>query len=149
MRNTSLIGEVSRSQVMAALARRGKHVLVPLGDFQRYDFVFEEDGKFYRVQCKTGRLVKGAVTFHPCSIDSRSQKGHCIRRQYTQDVEFFGVYCPENDKSYLVPVKDTSTARCWLRVDPPRNGQKTKIRWAHPYEIGDGIPEAIFGGVLP
>ncbi|MBI1916577.1 MAG: hypothetical protein HYS12_17855 [Planctomycetes bacterium] len=142
MRNTSLVGEVSRTQVMAALALRGKRILVPLGDFQRYDLVFEEeDGQFYRVQAKTGRLAKGAVLFWTCSTDSRSQPGHCIRKPYTHDVEFFGVYCPENNKVYLVPVAEATNTACVLRIDPPRNGQKTRIRWARDFEIGEGVTE--------
>jgi hypothetical protein len=145
MRNTSLVGEVSRTQIMATLARRGKRPLVPLGDFQRYDFVFEdEEGRFFRVQCKTGRLRNGAVSFYPCSVDSRSQPGRCIRRPYTNEVDYFGVYCPDNDKIYLVPVSEATETQCLLRINPPRNGQKTKIRWARDFEIGQGVPEAIF-----
>jgi hypothetical protein len=82
-----------------------------------------------------GHLTKGAITFHPCSIDSRSKKSGCIRKGYVGEVELFGVYCPELKKCYLVPVEDATTAVCSLRVHPPRNGQKTRIRWAAPYEI--------------
>ena len=141
MRNTSLTGEISRTQVIAALARTGKFILVPLCDCLRYDLAFEEEGKLFRVQSKTGHLTRGAVAFHPCSIDSRSQPGHCIRRPYTHDVEFFGVYCPENNKVYLVPVAEATNTGWVLRIDPPRNGQKTKIRWARDFEIGEGVTE--------
>ena len=54
-----------------------------------------------RVQCKTGRLRKGAVVFYPCSVDSRSEPGRCLRRAYAGDVDLFGVYCPDNRKCYL------------------------------------------------
>jgi hypothetical protein len=140
MRDTSGVGEVARMQVMAAVARLGKTLLIPFSDFSRYDFVFEdEDGRFFRVQCKNGRLRKGAVTFFPCSADSRSQEGHCIRRAYTHQVEYLGVYCPDNDKVYLIPVSEVTNGQCSLRVEPPRNGQKTRIRWAREYEIGEGV----------
>jgi hypothetical protein len=135
MRDTSGDGEVARLQVAAALALQGKKVLLPLGDFQRYDLVIDEGDRFLRVQCKLGRLVKGAVIFHPCSIDSRSKKGTCIRKHYRGQVELFGVYCPEEKKCYLIPVEEAPTANCSLRVTPPRNGQKTHIRWAADYEI--------------
>src|SRR5947207_5022915 len=141
VRNTSEVGEISRTQVMAALALRGKRILVPLSDFQRYDFVFEENNQFFRVQAKTGRLHNGAVAFETCSIDSRSQQGHCLRRSYADEIDYFGVYCPANNKVYLVPVQEASKTACLLRIDPPRNGQKTKIRWARDFEIGDGVPE--------
>jgi hypothetical protein len=122
-------------QIAAALVLQGKEVLVPLGDFLRYDLVIDEGGRFLRVQCKTGRLVKGAIVFHPCSIDSRSKQGGCIRKSYHGEVELFGVYCPELKKCYLVPVEDATMAVCSLRVEPPKNGQKTRIRWATSYEV--------------
>jgi hypothetical protein len=135
MRNTSLTGEVSRTQVMAALALQGKMVLVPLADYHRYDLAIDEGDRFLRVQCKTGRLIKGAIVFNPCSIDSRSKKGCCIRKGYAGQVELFGVYCPELRKCYLVPVEQAGTNACYLRVYPPKNGQKTRLHWAADYEI--------------
>jgi hypothetical protein len=135
MRNTSLTGEVCRTQISTALALQGKIVLWPLGDFQRYDLVFDDGGRFYRVQCKMGRLANGAIQFHPCSVDSRSQKGTCIRKGYAGEVEFFGVYCPELKKCYLIPVEDVPITQCCLRFEPPRNRQKTRIRWAMSYEM--------------
>lgn len=136
MRNTSHVGEVSRTQVIAALTLQGKTLLGPLGDFQRYDLGIDVGGgRFLRVQCKTGRLRNGAVVFYPCSVDSRSKKGRCIRKNYRQDVDFFGVYCPDNRKCYLVPVKEVPVTGCFLRVEAPRNGQKMRIRWADVFEI--------------
>jgi hypothetical protein len=135
MRNTSLTGEICRTQVIAALALQGKMVLVPLSDYLRYDLAIDDGGRLSRVQCKMGKLTNGAVHFHPCSIDSRSQKGTCIRKGYAGEIEFFGVYCPEVKKCYLVPVDHAPLTGCYLRVDPPKNGQKTRIRWAADYEI--------------
>jgi hypothetical protein len=128
-------GEVARMQIAAALSLQGKRVLLPLGDFQRYDLVIDDDGRFLRVQCKLGRLRKGAVLFHTCSVDSRSKKGTCIRKGYKGQIELFGVYCPEVKKCYLVPVGDAPATECSLRVGPPGNGQKRGVRWAADYEM--------------
>jgi hypothetical protein len=136
MRNTSHTGEISRTQIIAALTLHGKTVLLPLGDYLRYDLVIDDGGKFLRVQCKNGRLHKGAVVFHPCSIDSRSKQGGCVRKGYAQEIDFFGVYCPDNHQCYLVPVDHAPVTGCSLRIEPPRNGQKTRIRWAKSYEVG-------------
>jgi hypothetical protein len=58
-------------------------------------------------------------------------------RPYGQDVEFFAVYCRENGGVYLVPIADLpGQKRAYLRVDPPRNSQRKRIRMAGPYEIG-------------
>lgn len=135
MRNTSDIGEASRWQIIAALTRRGKQLLLPVGDHLRYDLAIDEEGTILRVQCKTGRLRNGVVSFATCSIDSRSKKGTTIRRSYRGEIELFGVYCPDNGKCYLVPVGKVGLNECRLRIAPPRNGQKTRICWAEDYEI--------------
>lgn len=135
MRNTSLRGEVCRAQVVAALTLQGKTVLLPLGDFQRYDLVIDDGVRFLRVQCKMGKLTNGAVHFHPCSIDSRSKPGRCLRKGYVGQVDLFGVYCPEVNKCYLVPVAITPATGCSLRIESARNGQQRGVRWAADYEI--------------
>jgi hypothetical protein len=117
------------------LALQGKTVLLPLGDFQRYDLVIDEGGRFLRVQCKLAQLTNGAVHFHPCSIDSRSEPGRCVRKGYVGEVDLFGVYCPEVKKCYLVPVEVAPATGCYLRIAPTRNGQKRGIRWAVDYEM--------------
>jgi hypothetical protein len=141
MRDTSRVGEIAVAQVLAALVNQGKFVLTPFGDSRRYDLgIDEEDGRFVRVQCKNGKLIKGAVMFYACSVDSRSQKGRCIRKGYRGQVEAFGVYCPDNGEVYFVPVEDVPTTGCCLRVDPPRNHQKKGIRWAKDYRIDSASP---------
>lgn len=135
MRDTSGIGEASRWQIIAALSRRGKQLLLPIGDHLRYDLAIDNEGTLLRIQCKTGRLRDGVVSFATCSVDSRSQKGKCLRRSYRGEIEFFAVYCPDNGKCYLVPVEKIGINDGRLRIAPPRNGQKTGIRWAEDYEI--------------
>ena len=144
MRNTSQIGEISRTQIIAALTLQGKTILLPLSDNQRYDLVIDDRGTFRRVQCKTGRLIRGAILFNPCSIDSRSKQGGCIRKGYSEnEIDFFGVYCPDNHQCYLVPVAETAVTGCSLRIDTPRNGQKTRIRWAADYRMSEVEPTGV------
>jgi hypothetical protein len=86
MRNTSDVGEASRWQIIAALARRGKQLLLPVGDHLRYDLAIDDEGTILRIQCKTGRLRNGAVRFATCSIDARSTRGTTIRQGYRGQV---------------------------------------------------------------
>lgn len=136
MRNTSIVGEASRWQIIAALTRRGKQLLLPVGDHSRYDFVIDDEGTILRVQCKTGRLRNGVVWFPACSRCSRKGPNGYARRSYRGEIELFGVYCPDNGKCYLVPVGKVASISGCLRIAPPRNGQKTRINWAEDYEIG-------------
>jgi hypothetical protein len=135
--NTSKIGLITLVQVRWALVMLGKQVLEPSGDFKRYDLVIEEeDGSFKRVQCKTGRIVRGAIYFPTSSTVARSRSGKkTVRTAYRGQVELFGVFCPDNGKVYLVPADEVPMTSARLRLDPPRNQQKTRIQWAQPYEI--------------
>src|SRR5262245_60269511 len=121
MRNTSKVGDVSVAQVLAALVKAGKCVLLPFGDNKRYDLVIEEeDGRFWRVQCKTAYLYCGVLKFPTCSVDSRSMEGRTLRRGYRGEIDYFGVYSPTNDKVYLVPVEEVPIGEASLRLDQPK-----------------------------
>ena len=124
----SQIGERTEAAALAALVCAGKQVLLPFGEQRRYDLAYEEDGRLVKVQCKTGRLHDGIIDFRTMSI----VRGAI--RDYLEDVDFFAVYCHELGNVYLVPVRDVpARSRACLRIDRPRNSQRSRIRWADPY----------------
>lgn len=131
--STKDIGDVSEAMVTAALLRIGHVVLRPVGDNRRYDLLIEQaDGSFSRVQCKTGRLKFGAIYF-PTST-SYHHRGRS-RRNYRGDAEEFGVYCPETNQCYLVPVSMVPCREAALRVDDAKNGQTKKVRFAAEFAL--------------
>lgn len=131
MMNTSDLGSRTEGIVLAALLRVGKRVLLPFGGGVPYDLVIDEgSGVFVRVQCKTAVYQGGCVLF----------RAHTLKRNNTQVgyrgiADVFGVYCPALDKIYIVPVDDVNDREGRLRVDPTRNNQAQKIRWAAQYEL--------------
>jgi hypothetical protein len=131
-RNTKLTGDLSEITVMLALARMGHAILMPYGENQRYDFVIEEDGKFSRVQVKTGRLRLGSIMFNAQSTHAHRNGG---ARPYAGEIEFFGVYCPDVERVFLVPVDEVTKTLGCLRWEPTKNKQHRKIRWAHAYML--------------
>jgi hypothetical protein len=131
VRETSLIGNRTMGIVLAALLDAGYRPLLPFGDGHPYDIALDIDGRLIRVQCKTGRLIRGAVCF-PTAIWCRGNK----YRSYRGDADCFGVYCPETRQVYLVPVGHAPDRSASLRVDPPRNGQAKGVRWAKDYVVG-------------
>jgi hypothetical protein len=124
-------------KVAAALVAAGKTVLTPLANVKRYDLVIEEQGVFSRVQCKTGRLFRGAVFFRTHRLRAAKREAGWERKvtTYVGDVDFFGVYCPDNDTVYLVPITVTSERNCSLRVAAAQNGQHKGIRWARDFLV--------------
>ncbi len=118
---------------MAALAHAGYNVLIPYGENSRYDAVIEgPDDTLSRVQIKTGRLRNGAIEFKGYS--THTHRGSASIRTYVGDVDFFGVYCPQLDRCFLIPTEQV-VSHASLRVEPTRNGQTRGIRWASNYAL--------------
>src|SRR5690349_7101418 len=108
MSNTKTIGEITEAIIQARLLQMGCVVLLPHGDNQRYDIVIEKNGIFYRIQCKTGKLYDNKIV----KFSTRSTQYHRGGKSqgYSGQIEYFGVYCPQNDRCYLVPVADCGTS---------------------------------------
>jgi hypothetical protein len=128
------VGDRTEAIVIAALMRLGYRVLRPLSSNQRYDLVLDVDGQFLRIQCKTGRLRKGAIVFSTHSV--RSNRTGTFVRSYTDEADVFLVHCPDTDRIYAVPVGDSGVLKeASLRVTAPANGQTKGIRWAADHEL--------------
>lgn len=139
--NSKAIGDVAQAQVLAALLGQGKRVLMPFGDNCRYDLVVEENGRFSRIQCKTGRITRGAVVFAVAS--SQYHRGG-KRQSYQGQIDAFGVFCPDNDKTYIIPIVDLPLVReAKLRLASPGNSQLKGIRWAARYEVRSPIAQLV------
>ena len=130
------IGDRTTLTVILALRDAGYAIFVPFGENTRADLIIDDGTELARVQCKTGRLRQGAVRFATCSSYAHHPHPKRPPRHYLDDVEFFAVHCPETHGVYLIPIADVPlTARGSLRVDPPRNNQRRRIRYAIDYEI--------------
>jgi hypothetical protein len=130
------IGDRSTLAAMLGLKAAGYALLVPFGENTRYDLVVDDGHRLARVQCKTGRLRNGAITFAVTSTYGHHPHPAAVRRTYEGEIDFFAVYCPETAGVYLVPIDDVPTRSiARLRVVPTRNGQKRHIRHAADYEI--------------
>jgi PD-(D/E)XK endonuclease len=140
------IGDKTTLAIMLALREIGLAVLVPFGENTRYDLVIDDGSELRRVQCKTGRLRRGAIVWNMCSHYGHHTNPRVVRRDYQGEVDCFGVYCPETAGVYLIPMTELPIrVRRALRVDPPKNGQRKFIRYADRYEIG----RVTLGGLSP
>jgi hypothetical protein len=134
------VGDLTCAVVLARLMEVFDTVLLPFGENQRYDLAVEANGSFMRVQCKTGRLRNGVIKFPACSVNYEhpiAQRGF-YARDYRGAADLFGIYCPENDNVYLVPVGDVGRKEGSLRVAPAKNNQAERIRWAADFEVKRG-----------
>lgn len=127
----SIVGARAEMSVASGLQRAGMDVFVPLfAAHSRVDLVAAGPPGLVRVQCKTARLLPGSLFFRTCSNTAN------IPLDYRDQIDAFGVYSPDLNSVYLVPIADVSIRGCHLRVEPTRNGQEAGIRWARDYLIG-------------
>jgi hypothetical protein len=151
MEHPKTVGDRSQLAIMLALIDAGFGVFQPFGENTRCDLVIDDGAQLARVQCKTGRLRTGAVRFSACSNYAHHVNPRAVQRDYLDEIDYFGVYCPQTKGVYLVPIADAQVRRVGaLRIDPPRNGQKQGIRRAADYQIAEVSLRATAGpGAIP
>jgi hypothetical protein len=76
-RHTHKTGDISEQAAITRLLQCGYVVLQPVGQMHRYDLVIEDaDGKFWKVQVKTGWVVEdeGIIMFASASSQNYTVK---------------------------------------------------------------------------
>jgi len=127
------VGLRTEGAILSELNRRGYDVLVPFGVNRRYDLVLDCGDRLLKVQCKTGRLRDGVVQFNSQSVQSNTRRTRT--RSYAGEVDLFMVYCPDNRGVYAIPADEVPSTGMYLRIDPPRNRQSRRVRWAAEFEL--------------
>jgi hypothetical protein len=126
----SEVGARAEREVAYRLERCGFHVYLPnFAPHARVDLIALRDSAALRIQVKNARVVAGAVMFRVCSNTGN------VPKDYRGEVDAFGVYSPDLDRVYLVPVEHTATRACSLRLEPARSGQQKGIRLAREFEL--------------
>ena len=126
----SEVGARAEIEVAYRLERCGYQVYLPtFAPHARVDLVALRGGEVVRVQVKSARVIAGAVSFRVCSNTGN------VPRDYHGEIDAFGVYAPALHRVYVVPVADTKTRLCSLRLEPPANNQMKGIRLAADYEL--------------
>ncbi|HEV2654742.1 MAG TPA: group I intron-associated PD-(D/E)XK endonuclease [Ktedonobacteraceae bacterium] len=136
--NHKAIGELSEVILIAKLLEVGYEILTPFGDNRRYDLVIEDaDGRFWRIQCKTGRSNGEYIQFTPASLYYHTHAGRTTHgsKNYKDQIDYFAVYCPENREVYLIPVAHAGVSQMNLRLVPTKNKQEQGVKWAEDYEL--------------
>lgn len=133
MLNSKQIGNITEVECMLAFLKLGYNVLQPYGDCERYDFVVEINGKFYKMQCKTASTDDDGNTFKFSCRSSHKVNGKCVNTHYSSnDCDYFCTFW--DGKCYIIPQSICSHSKR-LRVIPPENNQLNGILFAKDYEL--------------
>jgi hypothetical protein len=120
---------------MFGLRAAGYELYVPFGENTRCDLIVGDGARLLRIQCKTGRLRNGTIIFKVCSSYAHHRAPIAPQRDYHGEIDVFGVYCHETGQVYMVPIEEVGRQTASLRIDPPKNGQRRRIRIASDYEL--------------
>ena len=137
-KNTATKGEISECIILAKLVQLGYKCLVPWGHDHSYDIAIDDDGRLVRVQCKTARYIEktGCLAFNTAITYARVGGKLHIVKGYRGRADYFGVYSPDLNTVYLIPVAVVPpSSSAYLRVKPTKNNQEKGVRWAKDYEI--------------
>lgn len=131
-------GNRSEAIVLTAYLNAGFQVSIPFGSGASYDLVVDTGARLLKVQVKTAWLSNGCVLFK----SQRRQPGAGLtRRPYKPgEVDYFVVYCPTDEKLYVLPAIGQGVEGR-LRLTPAKNRQAKFVKWAADYTWAQHVKE--------
>ena len=122
-----LLGEL---EFTLHLIKNGWHIFRPLDQNSRVDLIIEKDGKFKRIQ------VKYCTPYRGCLRVDLEHPGRNTEMYSSNDIDAVGVFDPENQKFYLIPLSDILPKKeIWIRIKTTNNKQRKNINWGDEYLI--------------
>lgn len=134
--NTNERGSLSEGIILAEALRCGFTVSVPWGNKARYDLILEIEGELIKIQCKTGKLVNDSIRVKLTSSYLTSS-GSVMHGYTKQDVDYFAIYCPQNNKKYLLPISEVVGQKSInLRISQTNRNYMSGTKYADDYIFG-------------
>ncbi len=140
-RNPNEKGNVAEAAIALAAIKLGVPVLKPVTEHCRYDLAFDIEDRLLRVQCKWASRDADVLKIN--LTGSRYTATRQIQTVYSaNEIDAVAAYCEELDRCYLMPIQIVAGRRAiWLRLAPPKNGQRACLNWASEYELAGAIAQ--------
>lgn len=132
--DTKQKGNITQLEVLTYITKLGYQVSIPYGDRERYDQIWDINGKLLKIQVKTSHLIdeqKNGIKFS-CRSSTKVQGKNKHTRYTSDEIDYFATFW--EGQCYLVPINETSTEKT-LRFKPPKNGQIKGISFAKDYKV--------------
>lgn len=127
-------GAIAEFYVCADLMKQGWRVLLPYGENNRYDVVAEKEGRFVRIQVKYTTPKNGKMY-----VNCQSSNNWSVESYTSAQIDVIAAFNPRDHHVYYVPVGEICKTSMSLRLDPPKNGQKKKVRYAKNFDTFPGF----------
>ena len=127
-------GRLVESIVLSVALSRGISVSIPFGDKDRYDQIWDIDGKLFRVQIKTSSLFKAEKDSRNTSIvfSCRTVTHNYAKSYDSTQIDLYATYW--DNVVYVIPVRDCGGSSKHLRFTSSQPNQPG-ITWAKDYTI--------------
>ena len=89
----------------------------------------EKNGKFIRIQAKYVTPKEGKLY-----VNCQSSNNWSVLQYTSEEIDCIAVFDPIDSKVYYVPVSEIRRSAMTLRLNPPKNGQKCKVRYANQFD---------------
>ena len=120
-----------------AAVQHGIGVARPLVDGQRYDLIFDVNGRLLRVQCKWARREGDVLVVRVATCRVTPTRGYLSSTYDSTQIDAFAAYFAELNKVYVLPIEEVAgLSYLHLRLAPARNHQRSLVRMAAEYELG-------------
>lgn len=131
--NTNIKGKISELEILTYVTKLGYSVSIPFGDKDKYDQIWDVNGKLLKIQIKTCRWKddrKIGIIFNCYSVSNGK------KHTYTKDeIDYFATFW--NNKCYLVPIEECSQEKTlWFEL---ASNNYSKCCMAKDYEIEEVI----------
>jgi prevent-host-death family protein len=139
-------GAIAEAKIAAAAVELGISILRPINEHARYDLGFDVGDKILRVQCKWAALNADRSVIQVKLAGSwLSPTAGYVRTTYSADeIDLVAVYCHELDRCYLLPIALVAGRRAiFLRLIPPKNGQRACINLAEEFEFSGAVAQLV------
>lgn len=132
--DTKQIGNIVELEVLTYITKLGYQVSIPFGDRERYDQIWDINGKLLKIQVKKSKPIDkdcSAISFSCRS--SKRVSGKCINSRYkNNEIDYFATIW--DGQCYIVPLKETSASKI-LRFNKPHNNQQQNISYSKDYLV--------------
>jgi hypothetical protein len=128
-------GAAAEAAITAEAILCGLTVLRPLCEGRRYDLVIDLDPELLRVQCKLAHRLNGVLSVG-LSTNRCTPSGYVSTTYHPSEIDAIAAYSRELNRCFLIPISEVAGRRAiHLRLDPTRNNQAQRIRWAADYDF--------------
>lgn len=131
--NTNQIGKITELEVLSYIIKKGYSVSIPFGDKDRYDQIWDIEGRLFRVQVKTCKWLDdehSAIEFCCYTVCNGSKHTYSEK-----EIDLFATMC--EGQLYIVPINECSTSKK-LRFTSNQPNQPN-INWAKDYTFEEVI----------